>query len=405
MSLPLPNWGSESRPQQDLDELDAIQQSEPPQHSNHASRLSDAAAATIKSLPPTKGRHRGPPNPSPPRTERRTSHHPRDSLSQSPKNKQGSSNETTTERPPNTIGSFRSLNSSHKGFPDVETHVTYSQHNLSQTINRPVGPTSEADLPRPCRHDPSTNFQARFGGGSRQHKSNPIFYHAVGDQRPSHDSGPGSRSEALPPRPHNQHPSKRSQPRSGPGPGTRGYYRNDESSTGYAGRSMRSEPRAPSVLTDTRDTRSFGRRRQGFRLPWRRREAPRCLQWAVAICTIVLVLLVILLIVLEFVVFRRKPTKPDLITAQQRVTGGWKDMEQPLGLDVFQYRSPSGDVLNARFESSCGSDQVLGVWNRRLSKLPNTACSLAGSILRPGSKVICRLISRMLSSRMTISPL
>ena len=299
--------GKRNRPQQYPHEQNAIQQSEAPPHSNHASRLSDAAAATIKSLPPEKGRDRGPPSPSPLGTEPHTSHRSRDSQSQSPKNGLGSWSENNTERPPNTIGSFRPQEVLHRAIPDMGPHVAYSQHNLSQSISRPAGPTNETERLRPRRHDPFTDSQARFGGGSRQHNSDPISHHTVGDQRPSYDNGPSSTSEACPLRTDHQPTSTRSQPQSGLG--TRGYYRNDESSTGYAGRSMRSEPRPLSVLTDTRDTRSF-RRRQGFRLPCCRRKAPRCLQRAVAICTIVLVLLVILLIVLEFAVFRKKPAKP-----------------------------------------------------------------------------------------------
>jgi hypothetical protein len=48
-------------------------------------------------------------------------------------------------------------------------------------------------------------------------------------------------------------------------------------------------------------------RRPGGRLPWWRWEASRCVQRAVAISTIALVVLVVLLIILECAVFRKKP--------------------------------------------------------------------------------------------------
>lgn len=46
---------------------------------------------------------------------------------------------------------------------------------------------------------------------------------------------------------------------------------------------------------------------------WRRSEAPRCVQMAVAISTIALVVLVVLLIILECAVFRKKPDKPQIL--------------------------------------------------------------------------------------------
>ena len=310
MDLPLPDWGSRSRPQPDGDaEPPAVHQSNPSTtHRNHDSRLSNAAAATIRSLPPEQGQDPRPSGPNLTESQARTSRHSRDHRSRSPDDEFESRSEIAIQRPPTIIGSLPPRKGPRGVPPDMKTRVSHSQHGRSRSTNSQAGPRSQAPHSMSRRYDASTYLQDRFGEGSPQRSPNTISRPSQGDRSPSHDNEPRSRSISPTHRTHSQRSARRSQAR--PRPGSHGYYLDEESATGYTGTRLTSESRAPSIMTDTRDTRSPRRRKRAYRLPWRRREASRCLQRAVAICTIALVALVILLIVLEFTVFRKKPAKP-----------------------------------------------------------------------------------------------
>jgi hypothetical protein len=305
MSLPLLNSGGNSRrrPERE-DESVPAHHSDLGLRSDHGSRLSDAAAATMKNIPPEQGLHRGPRD-----TETHVSHHSRDDRSQSPNTRLGARSEGFTQRTPFTIKSFPPSQGSYGVPPDTETHVPHhSQDRRSESADSRIGSRSEAATQHTDGHGPPTRSQARSGEESKRHRPDVVSHHSRSDRSPFYNSRLGDRSEASSQRRYSQGPSVRFQTRSEPG--SRRYHPEEVSSAGYVETSTASEPRAPSVSTGTRYIRASQRRRQGCRLLWRRREAPRSVQQVVVVCTIALLVLVILLIILECDVFRKKSGKP-----------------------------------------------------------------------------------------------
>lgn len=303
MSLPV---GSESQRRADSEDKPiSAHRSDSPPLSNHGSSLGEAAEATTRRLPPDQGSDRVPPD-----TETHVSPHSRQSRSQSPTIRLDARGEAPTERTPGALRTYPLTQGSRGGPPDSRTHSSHhSQDTRSQSANRSIRSESEASTQRTHELGPPAASRARSGQGSHQHYLDVASHRSQGDRSPFYNSRLGSRSGVSTQWTYTRGPAGSEE--AGSRPGSRRSYP-EASSSGYAETGIVTQPCAPPVSTGTSHMRS-PRRRQGGRLPWRRWEAPRCVQRAVAISTIALVVLVVLLIILECAVFRKKPDKPQTL--------------------------------------------------------------------------------------------
>jgi hypothetical protein len=305
MSLPVPNWGSESQRQADSEDKPIpAHRSDLPPLSNHDSSLGETGEAATRPLPPDQGSDRGPRD-----TETYVCPHSRHGRPRSPTIWFDARSEAPTERTPGTLRTYPLTQGSRRGPPDTGNHSSHhSQDTRSQSANRSIRSESEASIQRTHELGLSTASRARSGQGSHQHYLDVASHHSQGDRSPFYNSRLGSRSGVSIQRTYTRGPAGSEE--AGSRPGSRRSHPEEASSPGYAETRIASQPSAPPVSTGTRHMRS-PRRRPGGRLPWRRREASRCVQRAVAISTIALVVLVVLLIILECAVFRKKPDKPE----------------------------------------------------------------------------------------------
>jgi hypothetical protein len=289
MSLPVPNWGSESERRADLED--------------------NPIPAHRPGLPPlsNQGSDRGPPD-----TQIHVSPHSRSSRSQSPTIWFDARSEAPTERTQSTSRTNSLTQGSRGEPPDTGSHSSHhSQDTQSQSANRSIRSESEASIQRTHELGLSAASQARFGQGSRQHYLDVASHHSQGDRSPFYNSRLGSRSGVSTQQTYTR--GSAGSEEAGSRPGSRQSHPEEALSPSYAETGIATQPPAPPVSTVTGHMRSPGRRRQGARLPWRRREAPRCVQRAVAISTIALVVLGVLLIILECAVFSKKPDKPQTL--------------------------------------------------------------------------------------------
>jgi hypothetical protein len=102
MSLPVPNWESESQRRADSkDNPISAHPSDLPPLSNHSSSLGEATEATTRRLPPDQGSDRGPPD-----TEIQVSLYSPQSRSQSPTIRLDARDEAPTERTPGALRTY-----------------------------------------------------------------------------------------------------------------------------------------------------------------------------------------------------------------------------------------------------------------------------------------------------------